>query len=245
MDRTAQLNAVKRNLDNPNMRPKDAASLLIVDGSDGTPRVLIGRRHAKQKFVPNKYVFPGGRVEQADSRIAPDDELAGSEMAKLLHDMKGKASPVRARALALAAIRETFEETGLLIGKQASVAPASRSETWRTFFEHGVVPQLSNLTFIARAITPPRRPRRYDTRFFLVSAEQVVRRVGEGDGEFTELHWVTFEEARLFDLHAMTRTILDDLAERLDSSLKPRNDVPVPYYFSRNGLFLRELISHS
>ena len=242
MDKTAHLNAVKRNLDNPNLRPRDAASLIIIDGSQGKPRVLIGRRHSKQKFVPNKYVFPGGRVELADSRLVLDDHLEHDEVRTLLHDMKGKASAARARGLALAAVRETFEETGLVIGKSAAQPGESRSPAWQSYFAQGVTPQLSRLTFVARAITPPRRPRRYDTRFFAVSADDVVRSVGEGDGEFTELHWTTFEEAQLFDLHAMTRTVLDDLADRLDTDLRPRRDAPVPYYFSRNGLFLRELI---
>lgn len=242
MDKTAHLNTVKRNLSSPNLRPKDAASLIVVDMSQRTPRVLIGRRHARQKFVPNKYVFPGGRVELADNRIVLEDDLERDQIRKLLHDMKGKATESRARGLALAALRETFEETGMVIGKRTECAVESRSPAWRPYLAQAVIPQLSRLTFVARAITPPRRPRRYDTRFFAVSAEDVVCTVGQGDGEFTELHWATFEEARLFDLHAMTRTVLDDLDERLDNDIKPRRDAPVPYYFTKNGLFQRELI---
>lgn len=244
MDKTAHLNAVKRDLNSPNLRPKDAASLIIVDTTQGSPRVLVGRRHCKQKFVPNKYVFPGGRVELADNRVVLEDDLERDEIRKLLHDMKGKATESRARGLALAALRETFEETGLVIGKRIERPVESRSPAWRSYLAQAVIPQLSRLTFVARAITPPRRPRRYDTRFFVVSAEDVVCTVGQGDGEFTELHWATFDEARLFDLHAMTRTVLDDVDERLDTNLKPRRDAPVPYYFTKNGLFLRELIPH-
>ncbi len=94
----------------------------------------------------------------------------------------------------------------------------------------------------ARAVTPPRRPRRYDTRFFLVFAEHILSRVGDGDGEFSDLQWLTFEEARAFDLHAMTRTVLDDVAERLERDPELAEAAPVPYYYSRNGIFVRKLI---
>ena len=242
MERLDRLNKVKRRRGAVNLRPRDAASLIVVDSAGGTPRILFGRRHPRQKFVPDKYVFPGGRVEQCDTRLRIAADLADGERALLMHAMKGRASAARARALALAALRETFEETGILIGSSGGDLPETRAPAWQAFLAHGAVPRLEGLAFVARAVTPPRRPRRYDTRFFVVSAEHILKTVGEGDGEFTETQWLTFDEAKLYDLHAMTRTILDDVAEYLGLDSRQRRRRPVPYYYSRQGVFVRELI---
>lgn len=72
----------------------------------------------------------------------------------------------RARALALAAIRETFEEAGLLVGRRVAFVPRTRARGWAAFLAHGVVPALDALEYVARVITPPGNPRRFDTRFF-------------------------------------------------------------------------------
>ena len=101
----------------PAIRPRDAATLIIVDHAAGAPRVLLGKRRMDMKFMPGKYVFPGGRVDRADRVVAAADELDPLEVEKLLLDMKGVPSKSRARALALAAVRETYEEAGLVIGE--------------------------------------------------------------------------------------------------------------------------------
>ena len=222
------------------IKPRDAASLLIVDASDGPLRVLFGKRHSKQVFAPGKYVYPGGGFEPEDAGTGFGDDLNASEIAPLLADMKGRPSEARARGLALTAIRETFEETGLIIGRPGE-APAA-GPVWAPFLAHGHVPSLANIHFLARAITPPGRPRRFDTRFFVVPAAAITARVPLTDGEFTELVWATVEEARMLDLHSMTRAILDDLMERLDGGATPRPGKPVPYYYSDRGTFRRELI---
>ena len=222
------------------LKPRDASSLLIVDGSDGLPRVLFGKRHTKLAFAPGKYVFPGGAFEPEDSEIGFGDDLPQSEIAPLLVDMKGRASEARARGLALTAIRETFEEAGLIIGRPVP-APAA-GPAWSPFMAHGLAPALADVQFLARAITPPGRPRRFDTRFFVAPATAITARVPPTDGEFTELVWATFEDAKLLDLHAMTRAILDDLIDRLAGGLVPRPGAPIPYYYSDRGTFRRELI---
>ncbi|HEX2511749.1 MAG TPA: NUDIX hydrolase, partial [Xanthobacteraceae bacterium] len=89
----------------PVTRPKDSSSLIILDRSGAEPKVLLGRRHEDHAFMPGKFVFPGGRVEAADARMPSASELDPHAAAKL---MQG-ASARKARALALAAIRETFE----------------------------------------------------------------------------------------------------------------------------------------
>ena len=101
------------------LRPRDAATLVIVDTARNEPRVLMGRRRADQVFLPGKYVFPGGRVDRGDGAVEAAHELKDGEIAKLLMDMKGRASVTRARALALAAVRETYEEAGIRVGRVA------------------------------------------------------------------------------------------------------------------------------
>ncbi len=230
------------------LRPRDAATLVIVDTNSGEPRILMGRRRADLVFMPGKFVFPGGRVDPADRHVACSDCLPDIEQQKLLSGMRGTPSAERARAIALAAIRETYEEAGLLIGT-AVVTPAPELTasqrvvaSWRPFFAHGVVPAVCALSLFARAITPPGRPRRYDTRFFAAEAASIVLRVPPPETELQSLDWFSLDEARTLELPSITRAVLEDLSERLDAGLSARS-YPVPFYYFRNGSFRRELIS--
>ncbi len=225
------------------LRPRDAATLIIVDRTGNAPRVLLGKRRMDMKFMPGKYVFPGGRVDPADRFAASGGDLPALEIKKLMLDMKGTPSPVRARALALAAVRETFEEAGLVIGAPANGAAPPKGGSWRRFHETGYTPLLSPLTYFARAITPPGRTRRFDTRFFCVDAEAIVHRTDAPDEELSGLVWMTIEEARSLDLPPITRVILEDLTDRLKSGHLHDAKAPVPYYHNRNGSFLRELLT--
>lgn len=229
------------------LRPRDAATLVILDTANGEARILMGRRRADLVFMPNKYVFPGGRVDPAD-RLAPSaDQLDAREERMLLVDMKGTPSRDRARALALAAVRETFEEAGLLIGTpvEATSSPqkAERAPpSWQPFLDHGMRPKIGAMQLLARAITPPGRQRRYDTRFFTIEATEIGMRVDPPDNELKSLDWFTLDEARTLDLPSITRAILEDLSDRLSPS-DPTAAKPVPFYFFRNGSFHRELIT--
>ncbi|MEZ5925008.1 MAG: NUDIX domain-containing protein [Hyphomicrobiaceae bacterium] len=220
------------------VRPRDAGSLVIVDAAEGLPRVLFGRRRPDLKFAPGKYVFPGGRVDVSDVRLRTAEELPSSEIDKLLVDMKGRPSPARARALALAAIRETFEETGLVIGARTDELRPTRAPGWQAFYATGYAPALSQLVMMARAITPKASPRRFDARFFMVSAEAISHRVEERDHEFGDLVWATFEEARALELHSMTRAIVDDLQDLLAVEPARRMATPVPYYYDYQRTFI-------
>lgn len=233
------------------LRPRDAATLVVVDSAGHEARVLMGRRREDLVFMPGKYVFPGGRVDAADRQIACADCLLPTEERKLLAGMKGTVNPDRARALALAAVRETFEEAGLLIGEvrdageDKGTAAASRRTipaSWQPFIDHGLLPRVGALTLFARAITPPGRPRRYDTRFFALDAGEITRRVTPPDSELTTLDWFTLDEARRLNLPSITRAVVEDLADRLALGLAERT-APVPYYYFRNGSFHRELIT--
>ncbi len=227
----------------PNVRPRDAATLIILDRSGKTPKILMGRRHPSHKFMPNKYVFPGGRVDPQDRRMAVAGILGADTEAKLLRRVQ-RPTIARARALGLAAIRETFEETGLLIGTRENGSAAQPpAGPWADFAGHGVMPSLEPLHFLARAITPPRRPKRFDARFFVVEhtaiCDQVAGVVGP-NSELIDLLWVTLAETQDMELPVITRIVLDELDEALGAGLSVRR--PVPFYYERNRQFTREFI---
>lgn len=212
-------------------RPKDAATLILVRRSGPRPQILMGRRHGAHVFMPNKFVFPGGRLDPGDYRIAPASDLKPH----VAWRVERNANPAKARALALAAIRETFEETGLLLGTPCDRPRQSRSRGWRPFLDRRIEPALEPLEFIARAITPPARTRRFDARFFVADAEHIAgtTRPSDGSGELLELHWLTLNEARDLDLPQITRFVLGELEVHLREG--PDADRPVPFVYARYG----------
>lgn len=232
----------------PALRPRDAATLIIIDSEGAAPRILLGKRRDDLKFMPGKYVFPGGRLDPDDKTTVAARELRQSETDKLLLDMKGHPSVARARGLAMTAVRETFEEAGIIIGGTAVASPPAHAvetpaaKTWRQFHAHGFAPDLAPLTYLARAITPPGRPRRFDTRFFCVEASAITKTTDHSDGELSGLVWMTLAQARDLDLPPITRVILEDLAERIAKRSLDDPTVPIPYYFNRHGTFRRELL---
>lgn len=247
-ERLARLQHEARERKWPNVRPVDAATLIILDRQSPTPRVLMGKRHANLKFMPNMFVFPGGRSEGSDSGVPVAGELA-MPVVDALQKRVVRPSIARARRLALTAIRETFEETGLVIGHKAvtkgSVTASNLTNTpWADFAATGFLPDLSPLTFLARAITPPKRPKRFDTRFFVVEHNAIAHRI-EGiitpESELTELVWLTLEETAAQPLPAITRVILADLQAAILAG-GPAHHQPVPFYYEQRRQFQRELI---
>ncbi|RBP13775.1 NUDIX domain-containing protein [Roseiarcus fermentans] len=223
------------------LRPRDAATLIIVDSEGSEPKVLMGRRHDGHAFMPGKFVFPGGRVEPEDRRMAAAGALDPFVEEKLNLRVP-RPSPAFARAIALAAIRETFEETGLAVGVGDWGAPEDPPPgAWARFAEAGVYPALDAIDFLARAITPPGRTRRFDARFLVVDAGAVARRV-EGvvhpEAELVELVWTPLAQARDLDLPQITRLALDDLTAALETGLDRRR--PRPFYRELRGKRLRE-----
>lgn len=223
------------------MRPRDAATLILLDRAGGQTRVLLGRRHRKHAFMPGKFVFPGGRTDPADSRVAIAAPLHPEEEARIAGHGP-RATPARARAIALSAIRETYEEAGLLIGRKAPF-PTARPG-WEGFAEHGVLPALDRLRFVARAITPPGRVRRFDTRFLSAWRDDVAVELADGGptNELEELVWLPIADARQADIPSITRTILDELGKRLaaDPDLSPGG--PAPFYRMLRNRFRRDVI---
>jgi 8-oxo-dGTP pyrophosphatase MutT (NUDIX family) len=242
-DATKALNAEIRDRSNPNLRPVDASTLIVVDTAQKHPRILMGKRNMSLKFMPGKFVFPGGRVDAGDRTMLASGALSPRTEMKLMMSAT-RMTPQRCRALAMAAIRETFEETGLMIGNgefgKPDRAPAG---VWQEFADQGLFPTPDALIFLARAITPPRRPRRFDTRFFVAPHSAVggilERNIGP-NAELTELVWVNLAEAQKLDLPVITQVIISDLAERMKTGLD--REAAVPHYFERKRQFVRELL---
>jgi 8-oxo-dGTP pyrophosphatase MutT (NUDIX family) len=227
----------------PYYRPKDAATLILVDRSHATPKVLVGKRHDKVVFMPGKFVFPGGRVDKSDNRVPVAAPIPKALEANLLKGSP-KITPSRARALAIAAIREACEETGLCLGLKSSGKARSLDGPWKPFTEAGLLPDPSGLFLIARAITPPGRVRRFDTRFFTADASAIAHRV-EGvvhaEAELVELVWVDLGSEHLADAHPMTKNVLNELEKRLATGALS-HDAAVPFFHFYDGKMHKDVL---
>ena len=225
----------------PNVRPRDAATLILIDRSGAAPSVLLGRRHAGHKFMPGKFVFPGGRIEACDRRMSIAGPLDAVVEEKLIA-RTARPSSAFARALALAAIRETFEETGLALGVTDHGAPPNApAGVWARFAATGVFPALDSLDFIARAITPPRRPKRFDTRFFVADAALIGHRapgIIHPEAELVELIWTPLDEAASLDMPIITRVVLAELAAAARAGMSRFR--ARPFYHERHKRWIRE-----
>src|SRR5262245_7849026 len=226
----------------PDSEPRDAATLMLIDRSGPTPKVLLGRRHASHKFMPGKFVFPGGRIEALDRLMPAISELHPDTEKKLLERVTAPSAAF-ARAFGLAALPEPAEETGLLLGVKRDRPPATPGEIWSEFAKAKVHPDLGHIHFIARAITPPRRPRRYDTRFLTADASAIahtIKGVVGPDSELVELTWIPIEEAAQLDMPTITGIVLEELLARVEAGMA--HALPVPFYFMIEKQFFREML---
>jgi 8-oxo-dGTP pyrophosphatase MutT (NUDIX family) len=239
---TDRMTKVERDQSFPDSEPRDAATLMLIDRSGAEPKVLLGRRHASHKFMPGKFVFPGGRIEPLDRQMSALSELHPGTQKKL-NERVAIPSAEYARAFPLAAVREMAEETGLLLGVKRDEPPATPGEIWTEFAKANVHPDLGNIHFIARAITPPRRPKRFDTRFFTADASAIAHTI-EGvvgpDSELVELTWVPIEQATHLDMPTITGVVLEELLARVEAGMG--RDLPVPFYFMKDQQFYRDLL---
>lgn len=165
-------------------RPRDAASLVIYHQREAHYEVLMGKRGQRARFKPGVYVFPGGVLERADFLAKPVRSLDGG----LVPILAVGGSVSRADALTMAAVREAFEEAGLLYGDPGHVGSVSHP-SWRAFREQELSPDLGDLEFLGRAITPTYRTLRYHARFFAVPYTRMHGSIG-GDGELDDLRWM-------------------------------------------------------
>jgi 8-oxo-dGTP pyrophosphatase MutT (NUDIX family) len=221
-----------------NVRARDASTLILLDRTGSEPKILLGRRHAKHVFMPDRLVFPGGRVDPDDHRIKLAAPLPHSIEQRLVA-CAGTAG--RARALAVAAVRELYEETGLCLGAFDG-APPAQYDAAVPFAKLGLKPDLSKLSLVARALTPPGRVRRYDTYFFAADASLIAHRIQGAvgaDTELVELVWLTLAAAREQDLPTITRMVLADMEGQMATGASP--DAPAPFYRFSRGIRRRDL----
>ncbi len=214
-------------------RPKLSATLILLRGDVNTPQVLMGKRAAGHGFMPSKMVFPGGRAERSDA-FAPAASALPATTKTILHK---HLSPGRAHAAASAAIRETFEETGLFLANSLTVPPGKPApKGWQDFRERSLGADLGALEVVARAITPPYHPKRFDTWFFAARADNLIDLPQyQASGELEALEWFTLAQTKTLDLPAITSIVLDDVAKRLRDAARP-----APFYHARFGKHLRE-----
>jgi len=188
---------------------RDAASVVLLRDANSEPKVLMGQRGKNAAFMPNKYVFPGGAVDPEDAHAA----LPGTPSAKCLSRL-GDTGP----ALLAAALRETWEETGLTLRG------------------------CEGLHYFFRAITPPGRPRRFDARFFLANTSSMTGAdlddFSQASDELRHLHWVPLPQARALNLPFITEVVLAEV-EALAKTNAPPDSVPFFDNSSGASRFLR------
>jgi 8-oxo-dGTP pyrophosphatase MutT (NUDIX family) len=233
-DLLGEADAIRQGASGPGLapRPRDAATLILYRLDDDRPRILMGCRSKGHDFMPDKYVFPGGRVDTEDGAVPSLTELSASEEEALRTQARR-----RPRAFPLTAIREMFEETGLIVGRKAQT-PASYPASWAEYFACEAVPCLQGMTFVGRAITPPMRSKRFDARFFMADAQQslIDDRPPVDGAELGDLRWFTLAEALELDLPNVTRFVISEVSARLEGGAALR---PFMLKWSRQG-HLRE-----
>ncbi len=211
-------------------RPRDAATLVLLRQVRGKTTVLMGLRHGKHKFMPDQWVFPGGRVDRADGYAPSASELRPH----VSNSLARTSSEHRARALAMAAVRETFEETGLILGQPLDNIPDRASPTWKPFYEAGFAPSLKPLEYVYRAVTPPFRPIRFNARFFLADGNNLHGKL-QGDGELLDLKWVPIPKAIELQTPPIQQIVLEALPGLVDGDGKIRRRRKVPVRIMRHG----------
>ena len=214
---------------------RHAATVIVLRDKATRPRVLMGQRGAAAAFMPNKVVFPGGAVDPGDAAIP----LAGALPALCANRLGQDPRGATAEALAAAAIRELWEETGQVLGQRGQWADAPAD--WHSFAATGHRPDAGALQFVFRAITPPGRPRRFDARFFLVDADALASDpddFGAATEELSHLQWIALDAVREHDLPFITTVVLGEIAARVHDTAPPAS---VPFFRNddEESLFLR------
>jgi 8-oxo-dGTP pyrophosphatase MutT (NUDIX family) len=197
---------------------RDAATVILIRDAQTAPAVLMGQRGAGAAFMPSKFVFPGGAVDTGDAAVP----LARPSPCAPRLAQDSRLTP---GAIAAAAIRELWEETGLILGTPAPWSDAP--DAWQDFAATGHRPDAGALHFAFRAVTPVGRPRRFDARFLLADAAALACDPDAltGSGELAFLQWVPLGALRQLDLPFITTVVLAEIAARLPD-LGPPPSVP-------------------
>ena len=218
------------------MEIKNAATVILLRGSQKNPEVLMGQRGKNASFMPNKFVFPGGALDPGDSEI----DFNGDIPTKCIEKLRLKADPSLAIPLIAAGIRELWEETGLILGSESKTKMDSIPKNWKDFFALGYQPSADNIEFVFRAITPPGRTRRFDARFFLLSSDNIkgdLDDFSKASGELSHLQWIELNSTQNLDLPFITEIVLSEVLSKLKGNRN--NGIPFYYHDSGTSHFLR------
>lgn len=231
------------------MTPRLAATIVLVRARGTQPEILLLKRGERARFMPNAHVFAGGALDPQDESVEAQDLCAGLDDERASERLQLPANGLR---FFIAAVREAFEECGLLLAYDArgelvdlttwdearlsetrlqlSAGQTNLAELCRA---HGWRLAVDKLAFFGHWITPPGRLR-FDTRFFL-SLAPLKQKASLAGNEMSELVWHTAAEAlsehasgRLLLMYP-TRAILKEIAEfpdidaLLDFANRPRN----------------------
>ncbi|MBD9371870.1 NUDIX hydrolase [Rhizobium sp. ARZ01] len=216
------------------LRPVDAASVVVIDRSEDRFRVLVGKRSSKHVFMPDLYVFPGGRRDRHDSRIAVSAPLHPAATARLLLRTPARTNQATLRGIGVAALRELHEEAGLTIGTDVSDQPGMLSFR----------PDLSGLRFFARAVTPPGQPRRFDTRFFALFADEagIDPTAATDSHELLDLRWIDIFEQFGVEMPFITVKVLEELKGCLQKDPSLPFGVQAAFFLTRRGQIVRDTL---
>lgn len=206
---------------------RDAATIILVRRTGVSPEVLMGQRGNAAVFMPDKFVFPGGALDPQDALVEGGVPLRPDVRTRL----SVATRPELVDALGWAAVRELWEETGLMLGRpDPRAATTDVPAGWRGFYEEGLVPNGAALRFVFRAVTPPGRPRRFDARFFLAEATGIAGRdddFGKAGDELRHLQWLDLRAARALPLPFITEVVLGEVEALLEADGADR---PVPFF---------------
>ena len=215
------------------VRPANAAGLVLIRGDTRDVEVLLGRRARSMRFMPGVYAFPGGRVDPTDRQASGFDETLAPPPTGI-----DQATSRRLIVFARTALRETFEETGLLLAARGSARPRRRTpvdggaggDIWRSYAAAALEPAFSMLRLVARAITPSRSPIRFHTRFFRAEGDDVAGPI-VGNGELEDLGWVPIRETEGLPMSDVTHLVLAEaLAHR--AAARPVERPAALFYWS-------------
>ena len=203
----------------------------------------MGKRHHGHVFLPGKFVFPGGSVDPADRQMTAGAPLDPRAEKKLMQHMRRPNAARRRRWRSPPSARPS-RRPACSSAERRDKAPKAPAGPWPAFAEANIHPDLSTVHFIARAITPPRRARRYDTRFFTADATAIAHRIDGKvgpDAELVELVWLPLDGIKeQIELLAITEIVLADLDKQIKEGFS--HDLPVPFYRVRSGKRVREFL---
>lgn len=186
---------------------RTAASLVLLRGDKNNPQILLGRRKASLRFMPGYYVFPGGCIDDTDY-----EEIANMNINAInpISGVMANLTKAETATYIFGAIRELWEETGLLLGQPSKTPLAGFSNMMKAFNANQLSPQIYNCQCIAQAITPAKLPIRFNTYFFSADGTNATTD-SPPCGELEDIGWHDYEDVfEYLHIADVTRSVLKE-----------------------------------